>query len=137
MSKSADSALIAPCGMNCEICVSYYGYAVNGRKRKITCIGCRPRDKSCAFVKKGCDLLTKKKIDFCYECDNFPCIKLKGLDDRYQRKYDMSMIENLEYIQKNGIDKFITKERKRWDCPECGGIICVHTKKCYKCEENR
>jgi uncharacterized OB-fold protein len=45
----------------------------------------------------------------------------------------MSMIENLEYIQKNGIDNFLKKERERWKCSKCGGIICVHNKKCYTC----
>ena len=134
MSESFKEELIAPCGMNCGICIGFFGYAVNGRKRKIKCIGCRPRDKSCAFVKKQCEKLTKKEVEYCYECNDFPCEVLKKLDRRYREKYEMSMIENLEYIQKNGINKFVVKERKRWKCPKCGGIICVHDRKCYTCE---
>ena len=48
----------------------------------------------------------------------------------------MSMIENLENIQKNGIEEFLKKERERWKCLKCGGIICVHNKKCYTCGIN-
>jgi hypothetical protein len=45
----------------------------------------------------------------------------------------MSEIENLEFIRDKGIDEFIKKELKRWKCPTCGGVICVHNKKCYSC----
>jgi len=43
------------------------------------------------------------------------------------------MIENLEYIQQKGINKFIIHELSRWKCPKCGGVLCVHNKKCYTC----
>jgi len=134
MSESFDPDLIAPCGMNCRICMGYFGYCVNGRKRKEACIGCKARDKSCAFVKKDCENLTKKKVSYCFECVDFPCEKLVKLDKRYREKYDMSMIENLKYIEKNGIDKFVKKEKERWKCPNCGDLICVHDKRCYNCE---
>ena len=60
MTEVFDQDLIATCGMNCGICVSYFGYAMDGNKRKLTCIGCRPRDKNCAFVKKRCEKLSNK-----------------------------------------------------------------------------
>ena len=31
--------LIAPCGMNCSICVAYFGYTMSGKKRKMDCPG--------------------------------------------------------------------------------------------------
>ena len=136
MSEPFDPKLIAPCGMNCGICISFFGYAVNGRKRKNPCIGCRSRDKQCAFLKKQCDKLLNKKVEYCFECMDFPCENLKKLDKRYRTKYGMSMIENLEYIQKNGINKFVENERERWKCSKCGEVICVHNRKCYSCEIN-
>jgi len=125
--------LIAPCGMNCRICIGYFGYAVNGRKRKMICTGCRNRNKNCAFIKKQCEKLSKKEIDYCFECEIFPCKNLEKLDKRYQEKYDMSMIENLKLIKKNGIDLFLKQQEEKYRCPECSGIICVHDKKCYNC----
>ena len=126
--------MIAPCGMNCYLCIMYYGYVIGGKKSKIKCIGCRARDKSCAFVKKGCELLTKKEVEYCYGCSIFPCEKLKKLDKRYKERYDMSMIENLKFIKKHGMKKFLTEQRKKYKCPDCGGVICVHDKKCYSCD---
>jgi len=58
---------------------------------------------------------------------------LKHLDKRYRTKYYMSMIENLESIEKIGVKKFVLNEKKRWKCPGCNGVICVHKGKCLKC----
>lgn len=125
--------LIAPCGMNCRICLGYFGYTSSGKKRKMKCIGCKPRDKSCAFLKKYCKKLTKKEINYCYECTDFPCTHLEKIDEVYRERYNMSMIENLEHIRDNGIDKFLKKQEEKYKCSECGGVICVHNGKCYSC----
>lgn len=125
--------LIAPCGMNCRICLGYFGYTVSGKKRKMRCIGCTPRDKSCAFLKKYCKKLTKKEVRYCFECLNFPCVHLKKIDELYRKRYNMSMIENLEFIRDKGIDNFLRKQKKKYQCSECEGVICVHNGKCYCC----
>ena len=125
---------IAPCGMNCELCVSFFGYTMNGEKRKNPCTGCRSREKNCAFLKKKCDKLSEKVIEYCFECSEFPCENLEKLDSRYREKYDMSMIKNLEFIEDNGIEDFLKKQEDRYSCPECGGIICVHNNVCYNCK---
>ena len=129
--------LIAPCGMNCRICIGYFGYTVSGKRRKMKCIGCRPRDKSCAFLKKYCKKLTKKEVEYCYECSDFPCFHLEKLDTMYQKRYNMSMIENLKYIRDFGMEKFLKQQEKRYKCPECGGVICVHNGICYSCENSK
>jgi hypothetical protein len=46
------------------------------------------------------------------------------------KPYGMSEIENLEFIRKIGIIKFVEAERKRWISEK--GIFCVHDKKYYK-----
>ena len=97
------------------------------------CTGCRPRDKQCAFLKKRCELLLIGKAKYCYECNDFPCERLERLDKRYRTYFKMSMIENLEYIKKNGINQFLGKEEERWKCPECGAVICCHNGVCFDC----
>jgi hypothetical protein len=129
--------LIAPCGMNCGVCVAYFGDTLKGEKRKHACNGCRTRKSRCAFIKQKCDKLATNKIEYCYECTAFPCNNLKFLDSRYRAKYGMSMIENLRRIQSQGMGQFLKNERERWKCPACGGIICVHNKKCYTCNQSR
>jgi hypothetical protein len=129
--------LVAPCGMNCGICAAFLGYRMNGRKMQKPCKGCRFRGSPCAIIKRSCDRLRNKRINYCFECPNFPCERLKRLDKRYREKHRMSMIENLRNIQTNGINEFLKSEQERWKCPTCGGIICVHSKTCYACGQTQ
>ena len=128
--------LIAPCGMNCAICASYLAMDSEVRKRgirKTYCIGCLPGDKQC-YYKKHCDRMGDGLVRFCYECEDFPCHLLQTLDKRYRTFYHMSMIENLEFIRDNGMQKFLMKEEEKWRCPQCGGTISCHNGLCYSCQ---
>jgi len=128
-------SLIAQCGMNCGICYAYL-------REKDKCPGCRlfnaKEPVSIARCKiRNCEIIQKGKIKYCFECDNFPCKNLKQLDKRYRTKYNMSEIENLEYIKKNGIRKFVSNEKNRWACSKCGGTICVHKGYCHSCGKKK
>ena len=80
-----------------------------------------------------CELLGQGLIRFCFECADYPCKRLKSLDKRYRTKYHMSMIENLNFIQENGLAAFLAKEKGKWSCPDCGGMICCHNGLCLSC----
>lgn len=71
--------------------------------------------------------------EFCYQCQEFPCNRLEKLDNRYRKKYHMSMVENLEEIRDSGLEQFMEKEKERWTCTDCGGTISVHTGYCHDC----
>jgi hypothetical protein len=45
------------------------------------------------------------------------------------------MIENLNTIRSKGITAFLANQREKYKCPKCGGIICIHNKKCFDCEK--
>jgi len=130
------SKLIAPCGMNCAICIGHL-------RDKNKCLGCREMSegkpescRKCTIM--HCKILKDNKMHFCSDkCKKFPCSRLKKLDKRYKAKYKMSMLKNLENIEKNGIRKFVKFEQKRWRCPKCGELLCVHRNSCLKCGEKR
>ena len=131
-----EEILIAPCGMNCGICSAYLAGKYDLKKQGVNkgyCAGCRPRGKNCAFMKKSCELLGEGKVQFCFECPDFPCHHLEHLDKRYRTNYHMSMIENLTFIKEKGMSKFLKKEEVKWKCPECGGVISCHGGLCFKC----
>ncbi|MFC1938936.1 hypothetical protein ACFLWM_02135 [Chloroflexota bacterium] len=44
------------------------------------------------------------------------------------------MINNLELIKDNGINQLIKIDKKKWECPRCGGEICCHNGLCFNCE---
>jgi hypothetical protein len=129
--------LIAPCGMNCAICSRYLSH-VNNLKRS-QCIGCRPGNKKCSYLFKKCSginstLKGNATANFCFECDQYPCKQINRMDNRYRKNYDMSVKDNLEYIKKVGINKFKEEQYKKYCCLQCGGLISIHNKKCFKCD---
>ena len=129
--------LIAPCGMDCAVCSSYLALKNDVRSKGVRmayCKGCRPRDKKCAFLKKKCELLLKNKVRFCYECEEFPCENLEHIDKRYQTFFRMSLIDNLKLIKKHGLTKFLESQKKKWQCPNCGEVICCHNGICFSCD---
>jgi hypothetical protein len=131
-----EEQLVAPCGMNCGVCVAYLAQKNDLKKKGFNrkyCPGCLPRGKNCAFMKEACAKLGNGLVRFCFECTDYPCRRLKGLDKRYRTKYHMSMIENLDFIRDNGIPAFLEKEKARWKCPECGETICCHNGLCLNC----
>ena len=128
-------SLIAPCGMNCGICMAYL-------REKNKCPGCMGTDtnKTATRVRckiKNCKVFQKGNARFCFECDKVPCDHLSHLDKRYRTKYNMSMIENLENIKKLGIRKFIKNEEMKWSCSKCGGTVCVHKGYCSICGKRK
>ncbi len=82
--------LIAPCGMNCSLCVSWqFGQKDLNRlgfHRKY-CPGCIPRGEHCTFMGDRCGKLGKGLVRFCTECGEYPCRRLKDLDRRYRTTY--------------------------------------------------
>lgn len=130
---SPNSLLIAPCGMNCGICLAYQrslntcgGCLSDNRNKPAYCLRC---------IIKNCELLAQTSSGFCYECEKYPCKRLRQLDKRYRTKYHMSMIENLETIKTLGLQAFVDQENERWRCIRCGGTLCVHRNYCLTCQK--
>ncbi len=125
MEQRITQNLIAPCGMNCGICKAYL-------REKNPCHGCRKAQENKPQTRVNCCLrgCTKREGKFCCHCPEFACDQLRHLDKRYRTKYGMSQIENLKFIRKNGIRKFVAGERKKWITAD--GVLCVHDKQYYR-----
>jgi len=57
------------------------------------------------------------KIEYCFDCGDFPCARLVHLDKRYRAKYGTSVMDNLLNIKKIGIKKFIENEIRNGPAP--------------------
>ncbi len=126
--------------MNCAVCSRYLAFInkIPLKKGIIYCEGCRPADRRCAMIKKRCKdvlRLDEGEVDYCCDCDDYPCESLSRLDKRYRENYGMSMIDNLEQIRSIGLAEFIAEQSEKYRCPRCGGLISVHNKKCFKCDK--
>ncbi len=120
-----DKSLIAPCSMNCALCQAYQG-------KGLTCKGCGSESarKSC----QQCSIrLCKEKKYFCFECKQYPCKRLKRLDQRYRERYHMSMLGNLKIIKETGLESFLLQQEKSYRCKRCGKLKTVHQSDCLYC----
>jgi hypothetical protein len=87
--------LIAPCGMNCGTCIAY----LRDKKPCPGCWGTDGKPKHCTTcIIKNCEYLASTDSRFCFECEKYPCTRLKSLDKRYRTNYQVSLIENLNRI---------------------------------------
>jgi hypothetical protein len=123
--------LIAPCGMNCRVCIGYM-------REKNRCPGCNNcqggKPTYCLTCSiKNCEFLKEVNGKYCFQCSKYPCKRLKQLDKRYRLNYGMSMLENLNNIKISGVRAFVKQEKKRWECPVCNSTLSVHRNKCLNC----
>jgi hypothetical protein len=123
--------MIAPCGMNCGTCIAHL-------RPKNTCCGCWPETgpkvnhcSVCAI--KNCEYLLRTDSKFCFDCEKFPCKRLKQIDKRYRTKYNTGFIENLETIRDIGINIFLKEQAVKWTCPDCGSTLSCHRSNCLVC----
>lgn len=127
--------LIAPCGMNCGVCVAYL-------REKRPCKGCRVRSENkprhCVTCRiANCDELARTDTGFCIDCTTFPCARMKQLDLRYRKNYQTSLIDNLKYIEQHGMGSFLNLEARQRTCPFCGNIVSIHRDFCIHCKKQR
>ncbi len=137
MNKKAEmftASMIAPCGLDCSLCRHAHDDAD-------PCLGCRGPEENkytyclekCGIVR--CERIRENRYEYCIECPDFPCEDVMEKETRYTEKYPLfeSPFQNLRDIQETGMERFLEKQRLKWTCKECGGVISVHTGVCTDC----
>ena len=117
----------AVCGIDCFNCELYYtnidnffgtmseerknAFVSRGfTKEKLLCKGCRI--SGCTMIPDKCDTLEcvkTKNIDFCFDCDDFPCSKLQPLAEGAERYPHNLKIYNLITIKNKGLEKWASE----------------------------
>ena len=112
--------LVAPCGIDCGICELYtcrdnqelFDHFVSRgiSKDKIPCNGCRPIEGKCPMMPETCETYTcvsQKGINFCSECNEFPCVNLHPASDRAELLPHNMKVYNLCKIKNYGVENFV------------------------------
>ena len=123
---------IAPCGMNCTLCRSY-------QRKTRNCLGCRSGDQhktaSCIHCSmKTCEFLAQSPTSLCCDCQQYPCKKLSMHDRRLKARYQISVLDNLNAIQSQGMEHFLSEQTTAWVCPTCNQLLSMHRKVCIHCK---
>ena len=117
--------LLTPCGYCCLSCPSYeestctdeVAFQKEAARANLTveevrgsCAGCRPK-QGMPFGDVLCQTfdccVNKKSLDFCYQCEDFPCPKLAPISERAEVRRHNTKIYNLLMLKKLGLDEYI------------------------------
>jgi hypothetical protein len=126
MKTTGDITLVAPCGIYCGDCGAYrvqadpsLGEAVKERLRElqinwngVPCPGCRPVEGKCQVVDGTCATYacaTGHKVDFCFECPEFPCAKLNPAADRAASLPHNFKVFSLCCIKHQGLARYLER----------------------------
>jgi len=141
---SEDKKLAAICGLDCEACSVYIGTTEEPDRLKriaenfdqsvedMKCSGCRSGNRS--FFCRTCDFKDcseEKGIEFCGECDDFPCEDFRTFQKA--RPHRIEIYEDMKTISEKGWDEWLKEKRKEYSCPECGTINSAYDITCRKC----
>ena len=114
--------LTAPCGLDCFNCPMYRAARDDEYREKLAvrmglppdkakCEGCRAEDGAPDFLgwSEPCGVyqcITKKGLELCCDCDEFPCDYLHPYADRAAEVPHNTKVFNLCLIKKLGFDKW-------------------------------
>jgi hypothetical protein len=125
MPSDEERELVAPCGIYCGACRRYLARTDRALREQIAkergtpleevyvCAGCRPMRGRVKMAggEPACDTyacaINDKKVEFCYQCDEFPCLKLAPCLDGAQRSPHNTKVYSLLLLQKSGADALI------------------------------
>lgn len=93
--------LFSLCGLNCGLCPMFLGKH---------CGGCGNGNQSCKIARCS---LEHGKIEYCYECENYPCEKYQYID-----KYDSFITHkrqktDIERAQNIGIEQYNLEQQEK------------------------
>ncbi|MFH1090377.1 MAG: DUF3795 domain-containing protein [Pseudomonadota bacterium] len=114
--------MTAPCGLDCFNCPMYQARESEDLRNKIAsrlglspqeaqCPGCRPLGGTIPFLgmTQPCKVyrcISEKGLDFCGDCEDFPCDNLHPYADRADRVPHNTKVFNLCLIKKMGLEKW-------------------------------
>jgi hypothetical protein len=134
-SMTDENTLVAPCGLYCGRCVAYLAkedpvlmdtlISRGFSKDKLPCQGCRTlegKTHTIGLTKESfpngpatdaCETYVcavERDVDFCFECREFPCIKLHPSADMADVLPHNMKVFNLCYIERQGMTEFMEKD---------------------------
>lgn len=120
--------MTAPCGLDCFNCLVYRASHDDELRAKIAenlgisferaaCRGCRGEGGKPDFLgwTEPCRVfrcITKRNVDFCYQCPDFPCDNLHPYADRAAEVPHNTKVFNLCLIKRMGLESWAKTKAK-------------------------
>jgi len=133
----------APCGLYCGACGTVLADKEGSYEELAKKWGMKPEDLVChgcksetvaVFCQKCTfrDCVVSKKIEYCFQCDDFPCKDLVNFRND-QAAHHSVVLHNLNRMKEVGIEQWLEEQRSRWSCTQCGTSSFWYDTTCRKC----
>lgn len=139
-----EKELVSPCGLYCGVCGIYQATVNNDEKlkeklaaaygvpiEKCTCKGCLSDTvfSYCGVCPiKRCAL--EKKLQGCFQCDEFPCSLIESFPVAEGKK---NILRSVPLWKKLGTEEWIAHEKMLFSCKNCGAALFRGARKCRSC----
>lgn len=134
----------AVCGLFCPSCTVFIGtkedperlkrlaITLNQTVEETHCHGCRSEHKTaycqnCTMV----ECARQKGIEFCGECEEFPCAEIKTFQGLKPHRLDLW--QSHQRIRDVGYEQWADEMREHYSCPDCHTLNSAYDLVCRKC----
>ncbi len=131
MTNQPDNAnLVAVCGLYCGACPVFKAREDRALAERIaqnmgipveraSCLGCRAEKGRIKHMGEPmCPTyqccVEQRGLQFCYQCQDFPCLKLAPCADKAQTLPHNTKVYNLVLLQKLGLEKWLQMAPQLW-----------------------
>lgn len=144
--NALNKSLVSVCGLYCGACgiclathendndkILQYAVVLNQSFDETFCYGCRAGRKSahCSKICKFIDCTLKKGIEFCGECEKFPCLDLCNFQSKMPHRVEI--LESQIRIKEIGWEKWLIEMRDKYACPKCNSANTAYDIHCREC----
>jgi len=145
-SSDKENTQAAVCGLYCGACTLFIATKEDPARLKalserfqlpeetMKCNGCRsdnrgPYCQTCKMV----SCAAERGIEFCSECDDYPCNELKQFQS--ERPHRIELWDDLGRIKEIGYKAWLAEIKENYTCSKCQSLNSAYDIKCRKCGE--
>jgi len=126
--QEEDIRLVAPCGLYCGGCPIFRASSDSALAERLSptlgippervkCLGCRPEKGHIIVMGEPvCPTyeccIEQKGLQFCYQCQDFPCLKLAPCADKAEILPHNTKVYGLVLLQKLGPEKWLERAQQ-------------------------
>jgi hypothetical protein len=144
--NTGNKELVSGCGLYCGACGIYlatqendiekilqYAVVLNQSCEETLCDGCGASRKSlhCARMCLFIDCKNRKGVNFCVDCDEFPCHSIRVFQSKMPHRTEIFTSQNR--MKEIGMEKWLIEMNNHFSCLACKAVNSAYHIACRKC----
>lgn len=121
------------CGLYCGACPVMLGTKAGTEAN--ACHGCKSEKPAGFCAECGIKACARGRgYEFCHECGELQtCERIRQFMADEKWPYHQGVMKNLEIISRDGVERWLAEQERRWRCAECGAAHSWWDETCREC----